>query len=155
VPLNIEATWNQPIEIFEAKSGAIYACPELSLIPEEPAVYVFGRQHGNNVEPLYIGKALNLRQRMKQQFDSVRLMSSLKEGGNGIRFLIYCIPALKRGQPARKVIKVLEDSLIAHALSEGHELLQKQGTLRPNHTIRFSGNRTSEAIAGRLIRLRA
>jgi len=131
-----------------------YICPDLTLLPEEPAVYIFGRQHGNNFSPLYIGKALNLRQRMQQQFDSLKLMSSLKAAATGSRFLIYCRPTLKQGQKASKVIKVMEDALIAHALADGYELLQKQGTLRPNHSIKFAGNRVSEAIAGRFIRLR-
>jgi hypothetical protein len=155
LPLNIDAKWSKPIELSEAKSGAIYVYPESALLPEEPAVYIFSRVHGGGVAPLYIGKALNLRQRMVQQFDSVKLMSRLKEAAAGSRFLIYCVPKLKKGQKARKVIKVIEDALIAHALAEGYELLQKQGTLRPNHTISFSGNRMSEALAGRFIRLRA
>jgi hypothetical protein len=154
LPLNIDAAWSKPIKLSEARSGASYVCPNLAHLPEEPAVYIFGRQHGNSIAPLYIGKALNLRQRLEQQFDSVKLMSRLKSAGNGSRFLIYCEPTLKRGQKAAKVIKVMEDALIAHALAEGHELRQKQGTLRPNHTIKFAGNRTSEAIAGRLVRLR-
>jgi hypothetical protein len=155
VPLNIDAVWSKPVELSEADSGAGYVCPELTLFPEEPGVYVFGRRFGDSVTPIYIGKALNLRQRMGQQFDSVKLMSRLKEAANGSRFLIYCVPKLKRGQKTRKVIKVMEDALIAHALAEGYELRQKQGTLRPNHAISFSGNRASEAIAGRFIRLRA
>ncbi len=155
MPLNIDATWGKPIELSESYSGTAYICPELTLLPEEAGVYVFGRRFGNSVTPIYIGKALNIRQRIAQQFDSVRLMSSLKDAANGSRFLIYCVPQLKRGQKVRNVIKVMEDALIAHALAEGHELRQKQGTLRPNHTIGFSGNRTSEAIADRFIRLRA
>jgi hypothetical protein len=92
---------------------------------------------------------------MAQQFDSIKLMSKIKESATGSRFLMYCTPTLKRGQKVRKVIKVMEDALIANALAKGYELRQKQGTLRPNHTISFSGNRTSEAVAGRFIRLRA
>jgi hypothetical protein len=154
VPLNIEAVWSKPIKLYEANSGASYACPDLETIPEGPAVYIFGRKHGKSLMPLYIGKALNLRQRMGQQFDSIKLMLKLKEAANGGRFLIYCVPSLKRGQKASKVIKVMEDALIARALAKGCELRQKQGTLRPNHAINFSGNRTSEAVAGRFIRLR-
>ena len=154
MPLNIEAAWSKPIKLSEATSGVAYECPDLEFIPEDPAVYIFGRAHGENVAPIYIGRALDLRQRMEQQFDSVKLMSRLKDAANGTRFLIYCVPILKRGQKATKVLKVMEDALIAHALAEGYELRQKQGTLRPNHTIKFAGNRTSEAIAGRLIRLR-
>jgi len=154
--LNIEATWSKPIQLRKARSGAGYVCPDLKTFPEKAGVYVFGRQHGETVQPLYIGRASNLRGRMKQQFDSMKLMTRLKEAAPaGGRFLIYCIPTPGRGHKPERVIKVMEDALIAHALAAGHELLQKQGTLRPNHKIQFSGNRTSEAIAERLIRLQA
>src|SRR5580704_12832839 len=139
LPLNIDAAWSKPIELSETRSGASYVCPDLKGLPEEPVVYIFGRQHGKSIVPLYIGKALNLRQRMEQQFDSVKLMSRLKSGGTGSRFLIYCTPTLKRGQQATKVVKVMDDALLALALAEGHEVRQKQGTLRPNHTIKFAG----------------
>ena len=155
MPLNIEGKWSNPIELIKGHNGIGYECPDLDMIPESPGVYVFGRRHGKSTTPLYIGKALNLRQRIKQQFDSVKLMSRIKDAGNGSRFLIYCVPAPKRAHSAARVIKVLEDALIAHALAENHELRQKQGTLRPNHTIKLSGNRTSERIARRSMRLRA
>jgi hypothetical protein len=51
------------------------------------------------------------------------------------------------------VISILEQALIAHALSEDFELLQKQGTKTPNHTISFQGNRTSEDLAPRRMRV--
>jgi hypothetical protein len=92
VPLNIDAVWAKPIKLKETGTSATYICPELTLFPEEPAVYIFGREFGDNVTPIYIGKALNLRQRMQQQFDSVKLMSRLKSAANGSRFLIYCLP---------------------------------------------------------------
>jgi len=85
--------------------------------------------------------------------NSVRLMKGILESQIGRRFLIYCVPQLKRGQRAVRVIGILEQALISHALSEDFELLQKQGTKTPNHTIRFLGNRTSEDLAPRRMRV--
>lgn len=155
MPLNIDAEWSRPIVLVLSRASGIYECPDLNQFPETPAVYIFGRQHGKSIEPLYIGRASKLRQRMKQQFDSVKLMSRIKGAGTGGRFLIYCTPRLRQRQTAAQTIRVMEDALIAHALGVGWELLQKQGTVRPSHTVKFSGNRTSETIAGRFIRLRA
>jgi len=101
--------------------------------------------------PLYVGKALNLRRRIEQQLNSVRLMKGILESQIGRRY--YCVPQLKRGQRAVRVIGILEQALISHALSEDFELLQKQGTKTPNHTIRFLGNRTSEDLAPRRMRV--
>ena len=80
-------------------------------------------------------------------------MTGIREAQTGTRFVIYCTPQLKRGQKAIRVIAILEQALIAHALAEDYELLQKQGTETPNHTIRFQGNRTSEDLAPRRMRV--
>jgi hypothetical protein len=151
--LNIEAVWSKPLGLKLARSGAIYHCPELFSIPMDCGVYIFGREHGEAAAPLYIGKALNLRRRIEQQLNSVRLMTGIREAQSGARFVIYCLPQLKRGQRAVRVVSILEQALIAHALSEDFELLQTQGTKTPNHTIRFAGNRTSEDLAPRRMRV--
>ena len=151
--LNIEALWSHPIALRLARSGAIYELDYLGSIPEEPGVYVFCRAYGDSVAPLYIGKALNLQRRIEQQLNSVRLMTSIRDAQSGLRFLIYCVPQLRPGQRAVRVVAILEDALIAHALAEDFELLQKQGTKTPNHTIRFAGNRISERLAPRRMRV--
>ena len=151
--LNIEAVWSKPLGLKVAKWGAIYECKALDEIPSLPGVYIFGREHGDAAAPLYIGKALNLRRRIEQQLNSVRLMKGILEAQIGGRFVIYCTPLLKRGQRAVRVISILERALIAHALSEDFELLQKQGTMTPNHKISFQGNRTSEDLAPRRMRV--
>jgi hypothetical protein len=76
-----------------------------------------------------------------------------REAQKGGRFVIYCTPQLKRGQRAVKVISILEQALIAHAMSEDFELLQKQGTKTPNHTISFQGNHTSLELAPKNMRV--
>jgi hypothetical protein len=151
--LNIEAAWCRPIKLRLARSGAIYDSDRINHIPSDPGIYIFYREHGTAKAPLYIGRALNLRRRIEQQLDSVRLMTGIRDAQRGTRFLVYCVPRLKRGQKARRVIRILENALIAHALAADYELLQKQGTKTPNHTIHFKGNRTSEAIAPRHMRL--
>ena len=151
--LNIEASWSRPIQLRAVLYGAIYECEDLDQIPTDSGVYIFGREHGEAAAPLYIGKALNLRRRIEQQLNSVRLMTGIREAQAGGRFVIYCTPQLKRGQRALRVITILEQALIAHALAEDFELLQKQGTKTPNHTIRFQGNRTSEDLAPRRMRV--
>jgi hypothetical protein len=151
--LNIEAVWSRPLELKLVNSGAIYRCGEIESIPYEPGCYIFGRAYDDYAAPLYIGKALMLRRRIEQQLDSVRLMTGIREAQKGGRFVIYCTPLLKRGQRAVKVISILEQALIAHAMSEDFELLQKQGTKTPNHTISFQGNHTSLELAPKNMRV--
>lgn len=151
--LNIEAVWSDASALRSARFGAIYQCENLQFIPKAPGVYIFCRAHGDLIAPLYIGRALNLQRRIEQQLNSVRLMTGIRDAPSGTRLLIYCVPQLKRGQKASRVVKIMESALIAHALAENFELLQKQGTKKPNHTIRFKGNRISEAIVPRRMRV--
>ena len=90
--LNIEASWSRPLRLRLARFGAIYSCDDLECIPTDSGVYVFGREHGDAAAPLYIGKALNLRRRIEQQLNSVRLMTGIRESQSGGRFVIYCVP---------------------------------------------------------------
>jgi hypothetical protein len=154
VPLNIEGVWGTPVQLRVAASGAIYECPDLDSIPASPGIYIFYRKHGERVSPLYIGRSRNIRNRIKQHLNSVKLMQAIYEAQSGSRFVIYCEPITKPGQDLDKVLRLLENALIDHAMSEGHDLRQKQGTKPAHHTISFRGNRTSEAIAGRLMRVR-
>lgn len=154
--ISIDAEWHRPISLVDGwRVGKIYDCPNIEDVPKEAGVYVFCRQHGRRVSPLYIGRSGDLRRRLEQHLDSVRLMRALEDAATGSRLFLYCTIRLKRGQRQERVLKVLEDALIAHALAEDHELLQKQGTKRPAHSIAFIGNRVSEAVAPRKLMVRA
>lgn len=148
--LSIEALWRDPIELTDgSKHNRIYHCDGISSIPNTPGVYVFARKHGQKVSPIYIGQTETLRARIESQFKSVPLMMGIKKEPSGQRILLYCEVKFKRGQDRKKVLTVLENALIDHALAEGCSLLNKQGTVRPAHVIEFSGNRTSEAVVPR------
>jgi len=155
VALKIEAHWHHPLALRE-DPGAIYLCRGLKSVPETPGVYVFGRVHGDKAKPLYIGRTTNLQKRLSQHLESsTRLMVKVRDAPKGVRFFMSCEIKPKRGHQLEKVLRTLEEALIAHALAEGHQLFNKQGVLRPNHTIEFTGNRTSESIAPRYMRVRA
>ncbi|MBZ0222694.1 MAG: hypothetical protein K8F35_06670, partial [Dokdonella sp.] len=75
----------------------------------------------------------------------------VKAAQNGSRFLLYCTVKAASREKAKKQVKIIEKSLILHAQSEGHELFNKRGTKLPTNSIQFSGNRTSESIAPRIM----
>jgi hypothetical protein len=106
LPLNIEAEWEQPLPLHLAHSGAIYECPDLNEIPAAPGIYVFGRDYGGKITAFYVGRAENLRRRIEQQLNSVKLMTGIRDAEAGKRFLIYCQPRLRRGQQVKRVIRI-------------------------------------------------
>lgn len=132
------------------RGGLIYVL-NLEDLPPEPGVYVFGRKHGKTVAPIYIGETVSIRGRIKSHLNSLPLMRAIENAPNGGRFLIYCTVKAGSKEKAKKHVKVLEKALILHAQSEGHALFNKKGTRLPTDTITFTGNRTSEAIAPRIM----
>lgn len=155
MPYNISATWHKPIYLQDGRlNNLIYSC-NLDSVPKEPGVYVFGREYGNIVIPVYIGRALKLRVRLEQQLQFVKLMMGIQKAEKGRRFILFCTVNLKRNQKPMPILQTLEAALISHALAEGHELLNDKGTKFKQHTIKFTGNRKSEAIAPRFMRVRS
>lgn len=154
--LHIDAQWAQPVSlVLSSAVGTIYSCPDIKSVSDEAGVYVFARTHGKTVTPLYIGQSGNLRKRLGQHLNSVALMDSMRAAPGSARVFLYCEPTIRKGQKIASVLDTLEDALIDHALAEGYALFNVQGTKRPTHTIKFSGNRTSEAIAPRTMLLKA
>lgn len=151
--LNIEASWHQPLELESGEPDGIYACPKIDTVPHAWGIYIFGRWFGNNSIPLYVGRSTDLRLRLEQHLNfSLKLMLAIKNAEAGTRFFMYSV---MEGAAAKK-LKTLESALIAHILSQGHELLNKQGVKKPNHTVTFlKNNHTSLAIVPRLVRLQA
>jgi len=154
--LHIEAQWSQPVALtLSNEVREIYTCNDIESVSTNAGVYIFARRHGNAVTPLYVGQSGNLRKRLCQHLNSVALMNSIRAAPTGSRIFIFCEPVLRKGQQLPRVLDTLENALIDHALAEGFALLNVQGTKRPAHTIEFSGNRTSEALAPRTMLLKA
>jgi hypothetical protein len=113
---------------------------ELDRVPVTSGVYVFARLWGNDVEALYVGKADNLRVRIRGQLNNVRLMQHLKSARTGSRVVIPGEFTGRPGQRGAVCLPLIERALIRHFLSEGHDLVNRQGTRLRQHTV-VSSNR--------------
>jgi hypothetical protein len=147
--MKIALTWDKPVRLKDGtKFNLTYYCPRLDHISNRSGVYVFARSFGAVVAPLYVGQASRLRTRIAHHFkNNVRLMISLQRADIGRRILLVGRLKLNKGQQEKKVLKIVERSLIKHALTQGHVLLNKQGVKNRVHTIRSKGNRSSKQIA--------
>jgi hypothetical protein len=146
--LKIYLKWDKPIRLKDgSRVNLIYSCGDLERISNKPGVYIFGRRFGNRVAPLYVGQALKLQTRIEQQLNNVRLMMGLKNAQAGRRILLVGRLTLRRGQQKQKVLEIVESALIKHALAEGHDLLNQQGTKARVHAIRSKGNSSSRKVA--------
>lgn len=149
--MQLNATWSKPVKLNGAKKNNLIYHFSTDNIPETFGCYIFYNLHGKSYSVLYIGQAYNIKKRVEQQMNNLRLMLGIKTNLTGTKYLIYCTIKLKQGQNRLKVLRTIENNLIKTALSNGYELLNKQGTKRNYDQIIFKGNRASEKMIGRKI----
>src|SRR5690349_3358553 len=110
--MNIHVRWQEPVELCDGSDkGVIYWCEDFDLIPDGPGVYIFSRQFGETVAPLYVGQGLNMRSRIKQQFNNLKLMKAIENSQNGRRVLLLGSVLTKSGQKVERVLDVIEAGL--------------------------------------------
>jgi hypothetical protein len=146
--MELELFWHRPVALRDgSRQSLIYVCDELDELPTTAGVYVFGRQFGENVEPIYIGKAGNLRRRVREHTErNIRLMKGIEAAKNGRRVIQVAEWFGKPGQQAGRVLPIIESALIKYALAEGYELLNVHGTKTPVHELSMSGNRAATRL---------
>ncbi len=155
MPLNIEATWQPPLDINPVPGEFSFVCRDIENVPEGPGVYIFGRRYGDTITPCYIGRSRNINGRLKQHLNSIRLMNGLRNFGNGQKIFSWANINLRPGQNIDRILHVLERMLIVHATDDGHELLNVNGARLPHHVAELNGNREISNIFSRSIRLMA
>lgn len=126
--------WLESILLDRSKSTGSYEL-DFEEIPEAAGVYIFGRGHGNAIEALYVGRAANLRSRIKQQLNNHRLMSHLEGAKTGVRGIIIAEWRARPGQRPEKCLPLVERALIRHFILRGDHLVNKNGTSLRQHTI--------------------
>lgn len=136
--MKLHVEWARPIRLRAGRDGISYEV-DLSKITERPGVYIFARRHGSTFEGLYVGKSMNVRSRVKSHLNSVRLMRHLRGAKTGPRVLLVGQYVTKPGQRIEKCLALSERALIRHFLSQGHDLVNKQGTHIRRHELESTG----------------
>lgn len=154
--MEISINWIKPITLIDGTNlSRIYTPEDESSIRDVPGIYIFARNYGGRIIPLYIGMATNLADRVFQQLNNVNLMKGIENSPQGKRILIIGELQRKPGQVIQKVIRIVESALIEHSLIQGFDVLNKQGKNRPTHSIYFSGNREVTNYSGKEVMKRA
>ena len=146
--MKLHLEWTRPIPLRDAtRENLIYAV-DLEKLPKVPGVYVFGRRFGSAFEALYVGKANDIRGRVKGQLNNLRLMQHLKNAKSGKRIVLTGRFIPKPGQNKSKCVALIERALIRYFLSEGHDLVNKQGTRLRRHEVASAGKHPKRFIPG-------
>ncbi|WP_339137220.1 MAG: GIY-YIG nuclease family protein [Candidatus Electrothrix sp. GW3-4] len=147
--MNLEIKWHQPASLEDGDDeNLIYSVDGLEEWEDLPAIYMFCRNYGGVLVPLYIGRSKNVGQRIKQHLNTTRMMKSIQKAPKGEKVLVIGEFIPKPGQSIDSSLKILEKTLIEHALTEGYELINKSGTKTPVHTISLSGYKAAKDFSG-------
>jgi len=146
--MKLQVDWIRPIPLRDATPQNMIYSVELERLPITAGVYVFGRGWGEQFEALYVGKANRIRGRVKRQLNNLRLMQHLRTAKDGKRSILVGRIVARPGQQMSKCLALVERALIRHFLSEGHELVNKQGTRIRRHELSSTGKRPKGLIPG-------
>lgn len=150
--MRLSVTWQSPVRLRRPMSR-LHERFDLDQLPDEPAIYMFARRFGLTIEILYVGKALSLRKRIKQQLNNLKLMQAVDGARIGERLLIHGTLNCKPGQRVGVVLEIVERALIDHYTESRHQLINKLGTKLPVDVIEFDGNLRVRHSSGRELRV--
>lgn len=143
--MNITLRWGQPIQLSNGAADNLIYNLNVDSLPRNAGIYVFGRRRGKSIVPVYIGQATRIRGRVKKQLNNAKLMVALLNTPGRKKYLTYAEVIGKPGQKTSQVLNTVEKALIEHALAEGHDIVNIQGTKRPKHKVTSTGGRSGRA----------
>jgi hypothetical protein len=134
--MDLHIKWHKALFLKDADNSqpAMYSV-KLERIPDCSGIYIFFRSYGKSKEALYIGKAKNLRRRIKQQLNNLRLMKSINNASKGYRMLVIGEFTSRGNRPLEPSLKRIESLLIRHYVEKNHNLLNNHGTGIRKHNI--------------------
>jgi hypothetical protein len=137
--MKLHIEWAKPVLLKDASRENMVYGVDLKRVPSSAGVYLFGRRWGGQFEALYVGKAGDMRVRVKTHLNNLRLMQHLRNAKTGKRLVLAGRLVLKQGQQRAKCMALAERALIRHFLAEGHDLVNKQGTRLRRHELLSTG----------------
>jgi hypothetical protein len=146
--MQLHVDWGRPILLKDGTEQNLIYYLDLDKLPSNPGIYILGRRWGKGFEALYVGKANNVCSRMKGQLNNLRLMQHLRNAKTGRRLVLAGEVVPKPGQRLQKSLLLIERALIRYFLSEGHDLVNKQGTRLRRHEVVSSGRHPKRFIPG-------
>lgn len=145
--MELRFDWQSPIKLTQNKK-IIDKDEYINEIENKPGIYYFARDFGDKSEPFYIGETKNLRTRLKQHLETVRIADILRgmkvkdapKISNGSRSFHFAYFKPKPGQNTEKSLKIAQRFMISEALASNLPLLNSQLTVIKTHKLIFSGN---------------
>ncbi len=150
--MQLSMEWNRPVSLKDRKhhNASYFYEIDLNKVPHAPGIYLLCRRYAGGFEALYVGKATNLRGRIKRQLNNLRLMQHLRNAKSGKRVLLCGQVITKPGQKVDRCLALIERALIRYFLSKGFDLVNKQGTRIRPHEVISQGKHPKRFIPGKM-----
>lgn len=138
--MKIKIEWSKPVLLRDAGRENLIYKADIKKLPDASGIYMFSRKWGcNQFEALYVGKTTRIRSRVKDHCNNLRLMQHLRNAKNGQRVVLAGKVVTRPGQQIERCLRVIERGFICYFLSEGHDLVNKQGIRLRRHEIISNG----------------
>lgn len=144
--MKIHIEWGRPLALRDGTKQNLIYVADVPKLPDAAGIYVLGRRWGSDFEALYVGKANRIRGRVKGQLNNLRLMQHLRNAKTGKRIVLSGRVVTRPGQQLEKTLLLAERALIRYFLSEGHDLVNKQGTRLRRHEVVSDGKHPKRFI---------
>lgn len=144
--MELQIEWNHIVRL--KKDKILDYNIDLTKLSTKAGIYIFGRRWGKSFEALYVGKADNIRSRVKGQLNNHKLMQHLKYAKDGRRIIITGIFLAKPGQQQERCLKIIERAFIRYFLSKGDDIVNIHGVRIRQHKITSTGKQPKKIIPG-------
>jgi len=142
--MKLQLEWGGPVKLKQVGKNNFGYNVDLTKITNHAGVYIFGRRYGSTFEALYVGKSRNLRKRVHGHLNNLKLIEHLRKAKTGRRIVLAARLLTKPGQRLSKSMSLAERGLIRYFLSEGHDLVNQQGTRLRRHQLDSSGKHSKK-----------
>jgi hypothetical protein len=131
--MDLSLEWHSPLPLSAERHNAIYWL-DLDKVPQTLGIYVFYREFGSKQSALYVGKALDLKVRVGQQLNNVKLMMALRNATNGRRQIVFG-ELTRGGKGIDAKLKLIERTLIRYYQQASGELVNVHGNRIVHHSL--------------------
>ncbi len=146
--MKLRIDWARPIQLRRPEGISRIYDLDLSKVCDAAGIYIFGRRWGRHFEALYVGRASNVRGRVKGHLNNLRLMRHLHNAKTGKRVLLAGRLVTKRGQQLSKCLALAERALIRHFLLERRRLSQQARYQTSQASTRVLGSVSKTILPG-------
>jgi len=151
--VKVQVEWDKAVNLGSKATFIKSLETRIATLPAVAGIYVFARSYGTAIIPIYIGKASNLRSRIKTQSNNRRLMDATRTEKNGDRILLIGRVKTLPGQNLQRVLEIAERTHIENAMTAGFPLINIQGTKTRRHEVVIQGRKARRHPFPRLMYL--